>query len=95
MDKGGKEIGPLTAREVITLRYPTIMAYEFDEVVKAMKFTVTPEMSQGMLEEELDIVIVENGSMVKYAGIDFTNIAGIDLNILKAGQFMEGGKLEF
>ncbi len=92
-DRGGEKIGPLTAREVITLRYPMIMAHESDEVVKAMRFTITPEMSQGMLTEDLDVLICENNAQLVFKDIDLTGIGAIKLNLLKAGQYFSGGSI--
>jgi len=92
-DKGGQEIGPLTAREVVVLQSPAMPAANFQEIVKAQKFRITPEMSQGMVEEEFDMVIGGNEGMVKYANIDFTGVKGLKFYAIKAGAFLSGGKL--
>jgi len=92
-DRGGDKIGGLTAREMIVLRSPMVAAAAYDEIVKAMKFTVTPELSQGMLEEDMDIVLASNGSQVIYKGIDLTGIQGIKIGHLNAGPAFIGGTI--
>ena len=78
-DQGGQKIGPLTARDVVVLRHPLMLANEFDEIVKAQKFTVDPEMSQGLFEEEMDLIIGTNGGYVVYKNIDFSDVQGIKI----------------
>ncbi|MEM1118884.1 MAG: ThuA domain-containing protein [Bacteroidota bacterium] len=92
-DKGGPTIGPLTAREVVVLHSPAMPAVDFKEIVKAQKFLITPEMSNGMLEEDLDVIIGVDEGMVKYEGIDFTNVKALKFYALKAGAFMSGGTI--
>ena len=94
-DKGGKEIGPLTAQKEIVLKSPTLLAANYNEMEKSMRFTLTPEMSQGMVKEELDIIIAQNGGYARYKDIDFTGVKGISTSYLKAGAFMEGGTVDF
>ena len=93
MDKGGTEIGPLTARDVMTLRSPMIASINFDEIVKAMKFKVEPGMAPGV-EEEMDIVIGVGDGHVVYKGIDFAGVTGIEIGAAMAGTFFGGGTIE-
>ena len=60
-----------------------------------MRFTLTPEQSQGMVEEDLDIVIAQNNGYVMYSQLDLTGVKGVLIHYLKAGAFMEGGKITF
>ena len=94
-DKGGQQVGALTARETIALRYPEMKADEFDQGEKTMRFTIDPEMSKGMLEEPLDIVFCEGGGYAVYKNIDFTGIESITLNFLNAGPYLDGGTIKF
>jgi len=92
-DKGGQAIGPLTARDVVVLKSPLMAAVDYKETVKAQKFNITPEMSQGMLEEELAVVFGTNGGYILYENIDFTSIKGLRFDMLKAGAFLSGGTI--
>ncbi|MFK7984319.1 MAG: ThuA domain-containing protein [Saprospiraceae bacterium] len=92
-DKGGQAIGSLTARDVVVLQAPTINAANFQDLVKGQKFRITPEMSQGMVEEEFDLVIGMRGGHVLYKNIDFTGVKGLQFLVIKAGAFLSGGKL--
>jgi len=94
-DKGGQQIGPLTAQKEIVLKSPKLMAANYDVMVKSMKFVLTPEMSQGMVEEDLDILIAQNNGHAVYENLDLTGVKGILTHYLKAGAFMEGGTVEF
>ncbi|NRB52498.1 MAG: ThuA domain-containing protein [Saprospiraceae bacterium] len=94
-DKGGKVIGPLVAQEEIVLKSPTVLAADYALLEKSMRFTLTPEQAQGMIEEDLDIVIAQNNGYVMYSQLDMTGVKGILIHYLKAGAFMEGGKITF
>ena len=92
-DRGGEVVGPLTAREMIVLQSPKMLAGNFKEIVKAQKFRVTPEMSEGFFEQEMDLVIGANEGYVMYEQIDFTGIKSLKLEVAKAGTFFSGGKV--
>lgn len=69
------------------------MGAEYGELVKAQKVTVDPEMSQGMFEEEMDLIIGMSGGHVMYPDIDLTNIQAIKFTLAKAGAFFSGGTI--
>lgn len=92
-DKGGEQIGPLTARDVIVLRNPMMFASSFDEAIKAQRFSVDPEMSQGMFKEEIDIVLCSNNGIVQYKDIDLTGIKSLKLRVTQPGAFFAGGTM--
>ena len=92
-DKGGETIGPLTAREVVVLESPNKLASSYQEIVKAQKFRVTPEMAQGLVEEEFDLIIGTNEGYLQYAAIDFTGVKALKFSLTKAGTYFSGGKL--
>ena len=94
-DKGGTEIGPLTGRETILLRHPKIEAESASEINKVMKFEVTPEMTQGMVDEPLEIIFGRNGGYARYEPFDFTGIKSFEFAAIAPSMFMEGGILEF
>lgn len=93
-DKGGKEIGPLTGRETVILRYPKIEAESATDLKKIMKFEVTPEMSQGMFDEAFEILLGRNEGVAEYAAFDFTGIQSFELLTMASSMFMDGGKIE-
>ncbi|MEM6766664.1 MAG: ThuA domain-containing protein [Bacteroidota bacterium] len=94
-DKGGQEIGPLTARETFTLQQPYLTPAKVSEMKKVSKFTIEPEMSQGMLEEAMDILIGSDGGYVAFEGLDLTGIKSLNATILKAGPYFKGGRVSF
>lgn len=93
-DKGGTEIGPLTARDGFVLRAPIISADEADEF-NTMKFLVDPETAQGMVEETTPMMIASDGNYVLYKNIDFTQITNIRAQMVKAGAYFKGGSMQF
>ena len=92
-DKGGQEIGPLTARDMMTLRSPYINAINFDEIVKAMKFKVEPGMAPGV-EEEMNIIIGVGDGHVVYKDFDLTGVTTVEIGAALAGAFFGGGTIE-
>jgi len=92
-DKGGKGAPALTAREAITLRYPLIVAKDFDATDKAMKFEVKAGQAPGV-EEDFEIVVGVNDSYVKYGQLDLTNVSAIELEYALAGMYMGDGSIE-
>jgi len=94
-DKGGKEIGPLTGRETLILRYPKIEAESAVDLKKIMKMEVTPEMSQGMFDESFEILLGRNEGVAEYAAMDFTGIQSFEMITMASSMFMDGGKMEF
>ncbi len=93
-DKGGTGVGPLTAQKVISLRAPVVPSYEAKTFVNAQRFVVTPEMSNGLLEEELTMMIPNKEAELMYENLDLTGIKQIKMDLLKAGAFMSGGTFE-
>lgn len=93
-DNGGDKVGALTAQEMLVLRSPVIQAVDFTSIDKAMKFVVTPEQSQGLVKEDVDIVIGTPESHVMYAGIDLTGIKSIQLNTIFNPAYFGGGTVE-
>jgi cytochrome c len=94
-DKGGDQVGSLTSRQTIALRYAKMKADEFDESEKASRFTVDPEMAQGMIDEPLDLVFCESNGYILYKNIDFTSVKSIAVEYVKAGPMMDGGSIDF
>ena len=92
-DKGSAGIKPLTATKVISLRYPVIGAEAFTEKKKAMTFLVTKELWKD-LEQEVTIVMPNDGATVRYAGIDLTDVGQIKLGVAVAPNYFTGGTVE-
>ncbi|MFT5763857.1 MAG: cytochrome c [Saprospiraceae bacterium] len=92
-DKGGAEIGSLTARDIMILRSPTIISVNFDEIVKAMKFKVEPGMAPGV-EEEMNIIVGVGDGYVAYKNLDLTGVTGLEVGAAQAGTFFGGGTIE-
>ena len=93
-DKGGKSIGPLTARESFSLRAPVVSATLADEY-NTMRFTVEPEQAQGLVEEPLPIMLASNGNYLVFKNIDLTGINSIKAGFVKAGAFFKGGTVSY
>ncbi len=93
-DKGGEKVGSLTAQEMLVLRSPVIQAIDFSSIEKAMKFTVTPEQSKGLVKEDTELIIGTPASHVVYNNIDLTGIKSIRLNTIFNPEFFSGGTIE-
>lgn len=93
-DKGSRKVGTLTARDVITLRSPIVMAAEYDGIEKATKFQLQAGQVPG-IEEDLDIVIGMNEGYVKYADMDLTGVTAMKVGIGQAPTYMGGGTMEW
>ena len=92
-DKGGAVIGPLTAREVFSLRSPVIGAGQFDEINGAMKFKLLAGQAPGV-EEDVELVIGNPNGYVVYKGIDLTGVKSIELGLGMAPTYFSGGTVE-
>ncbi|MEL6926121.1 MAG: carbohydrate-binding protein, partial [Bacteroidota bacterium] len=92
-DKGATNAKSITAREVITLRSPTIPSVAYDDINGAMKFEVKAGMAPG-IDQDMEIVIANADSWVAYDNIDMTGIKNIELLIGQAGSFFGGGSVE-
>jgi len=60
-----------------------------------MKFEVTPEMAEGMIDEPMEILIGRDQGYAEYDAFDFTGIQSFDLMAIANSMFMDGGSLEF
>ena len=89
-DRGGDQIGPLTNSDIIVLQYPIIQAANFDASVKGTKFKVEAGAAPGV-EEDMTIVMGENGTELSYYNIDFTHISSITLSIGQFPSYFTGG----
>ena len=92
-DKGGSVIGPLTARDVFSLRAPFIGAANFDEIEGAMKFKVLAGQAPGV-EEDIELVVGNADSYVVYKDIDLTGVKSIELGLAMAPAYFSGGSIE-
>lgn len=93
-DKGGKKIGPLTARDVFALRAPVVGAAEADEF-NTMKFVVDPDQAQGMVDEPMTIMLGSDGNFLLFKDIDLTGITAIKTRFVRAGAYFKGGRIDF
>ncbi|MFN8343324.1 MAG: ThuA domain-containing protein [Cyclobacteriaceae bacterium] len=91
-DKGANGMKPLVATEVLALSYPLIGADKFKEAKKATTFLVTPEIWKE-LKEDITIVLPAHEAMVRYEGIDLTDVGQIKLGIAVAPSYFSGGHL--
>ncbi len=91
-DEGGDDIGPLTVRDIITLRNPRLAAWAFDESDGAQRMTV-PEDAPGDLGGER-IILGMHGAEVTYKNIDLTGVSGITGNFVVAPTFTTGGEVD-
>jgi cytochrome c len=92
-DKGANGIQPLTATKVVTLSYPLIGADKFTEKKKAMTFPVTKDV-WAALEDEITMVLPNHEGMLKYGGIDLTDVGQIKFGIAVAPNYFSGGTMD-
>lgn len=92
-DKGANGIKPLTATKVISLAYPLIKADQFTEKKKAMTFLVTKDLMPN-IEEELTLVMPSHEGVLRYAGIDLTDVGQIKVGVTVAPTYFSGGTIE-
>lgn len=92
-DRGSNGIKPLTATEVLTLTYPLIGADQFAEKKKAMTFKITKDIWPS-IEEEMTIVLPSHEGVLRYKGIDLTDVGQIKLGVTVAPNYFSGGKLD-
>lgn len=92
-DRGAKGSKPLTVTRVVALSYPLIPASRLTESKKATTFLVTPELWQG-LKEDITMVLPSHEGMIKYGGIDLTDIGAINFSVAVAPTYFTGGTLE-
>ncbi len=92
-DRGSNGIKPLTATQVIALSYPLIGADKYSEKKKAQTFKVTKEVWSA-IEEEMTIVLPSHEGMLRYKGIDFTNVGQIKVGAAVAPNYFSGGTLD-
>lgn len=88
-DQGGDEIGPLTTREMITLRYPRLMAALYDDAEGGQRFTVPDDAPGGMGGQ--DIFLGAHGAWQSFTSVDMTDVAGIKGTFAVAPTFTTGG----
>lgn len=92
-DKGGEKVGPLTAQKMAVLRHPSIMAHRYNETDKASKFTLDKETSQGLVQDEIEIVIGMANSYIMFKDIDLTDVKAIQMSGMYNPAFFGGGKI--
>ena len=92
-DKGANGIKPLTATKVISLSYPLIGADKFKEKKKAMTFLVTKDLMPNV-DEEMTLVLPNHEAILKYGGIDLTDVGQIKIGVTLAPTYFSGGTLE-
>ena len=90
-DQGGQEIGPLTARETVTLRNPRLPAASFDETIGGQRFRA-PEEAPGFGGQEIFMGI--HSAVATYKNIDLTGVAGITGTFAVAPTFTTGGTVD-
>lgn len=91
-DRGGEGVGPLTAREVVSLRNSRLPAWQFDEVDGAQRFIVPEEAPGGM--GGLDILMGTHGGVATYKDIDLTDVGKIIGTFAVAPTFTTGGTVD-
>lgn len=92
-DRGSNGMKPLTATKVVSLSYPLIGADTFDEKKKAMTFLVTKDVWPS-IEEEINMVLPNDGGVLRYNSIDFTDVGQINFGIAVAPNYFAGGSMD-
>ncbi len=85
-DEGGEVVGPLTAKEVVSLRNARVQAEFYDESSKRANKIITPKEKDFTYLTEL-----RNGDYFAFENVDFTDIAKL---IFRLGATASGFTLE-
>lgn len=93
-DNGANGIASLTGRSILVLRYPVIMAKDFDEGVNTMLYEVKAEDTPGF-NDDVTVLVGMHKSKVHYYDIDFTGVSSIDVAAVVVTQLTAGGILHF
>ena len=91
-DRGADGIGPLTGRDVVTLRHPRLQAETFDEADKAQTFPA-PEDTPG-LDGPADVVLGTNDAYFTFRNIDLTGVRALSAQIGTMPETTTGGRIE-
>jgi cytochrome c len=91
-DEGGEEIGPLTVRDVVSMRSPIIPAWAFDASDGAQSMTVPDDAPGDMGGQQ--IILGMHGAVVTYADIDLRGISAITGTFVVAPTFTTGGTVD-
>ncbi|MEM0993761.1 MAG: ThuA domain-containing protein [Bacteroidota bacterium] len=92
-DRGGEAVGALTAQKIAVLRHPNIRVSQFDAMYKASKSTLDKETSQGLVKDELEVVVGAADAYVMCKNIDLTDVASINLTTFYNPQSFGGGTI--
>lgn len=92
-DRGADGSKPLTATQLVSLSYPLIPADRFTEATKTQTFLVTKDV-WAALEEEMVVVLPKDQAVIRYDGIDFTEVGQIKIGAAVAPNYFSGGSLE-
>ncbi|MEM8488626.1 MAG: ThuA domain-containing protein [Bacteroidota bacterium] len=91
-DRGGEGVGPLTVRDVVTLRSPRIAAVDYDEAKDAQSVTAPEDAPGGLGGRQL--LLGAHGAEVIYKNIDLRGIGGIKGTFVVAPTFTTGGHVD-
>ncbi len=91
-DRGGDGVGPLTVRDIITLRSPLMAAVDYDEAKDAQSVTAPEDAPGGLGGQEL--LLGAHGAVVTYKNIDLRGIGGITGTFVVAPTFTTGGEVD-
>lgn len=92
-DKGGSQVGPLEARDVLVLRRPNIQAAAFDEINKVQKFEIKAGQAPGVTQD-MEIILGTSGGYLAYNDLDLTGIGSVKLIGSAPASYMAGGSVE-
>ncbi|MCB0656982.1 MAG: ThuA domain-containing protein [Saprospiraceae bacterium] len=92
-DKGGNQVGPLEARDVVILRRPMLPAASFDGFDKVQKFELKAGQAPG-ITQDMELVIGSHEGYVLYKDLDLTGIGSVTLIGSAPASYMKGGTVE-
>ncbi len=93
-DRGANGVDPLTTRKVMTLRHPKIQAASCDAISVASRFTPDEDQAAQGNIPAMPIIIGQDQGWVRYDQIDLTGVAALELSIILAPDFTEGGSVD-
>lgn len=91
-DKGTADLGPLTSRDVVTLRSPRIAMKDFDDALIGTRFTVPEDAPGGFGGTE--VFLGQHGAQATYRNLDLTDVGSLTATFIVAPTYTTGGTVE-
>ena len=91
-DRGSEGASPIARQSLITLRFPELLAADFDRIQTATKFDATAEQLAPLgIKEDRSIVVAMHNGYIGFQAIDLTDVAAIEIGVVLSEEFSHGG----